>query len=148
MTFRPNVFSLLLFGATVCAACAPNALTAQSTNGCRAADTVEVPRRLDYFRTLVNSSDPDRDTVRKSLGIVSAPTSKVNLVTTRTTCVNLITALNTKRSEPNAIRQIWAFTLGGGDYAVEDPAIAPAGEFMPVYIFDKTFKFKNILAPW
>jgi hypothetical protein len=34
------------------------------------------------------------------------------------------------------IRQVWAFTLSAGDYAVEDPAIVPGGEWMPVYIFD------------
>lgn len=130
------------------AACAANGLAAQSTSGCRPAESVEVPRRLEYFRTLVSSSDSDRVAVRTSLGIPSASASKVNLVTSRTTCLNLITALNSKRGEPNTVRQVWAFTLGGGDYAVEDPAIVPGGEFMPVYIFDRKLKFKNILAPW
>jgi hypothetical protein len=130
-------------------ACAPNSVLAQTgANGCRSADTVEVPRRLDYFKTLVSSTEADRDTVRTKLGLVKATASKVTLVTSRNTCTSLITALNTKRAEPTTVRQIWAFTLGGGDYAVEDPAIVPQGEFMPVYIFDKGFKFKSLLYPW
>jgi hypothetical protein len=141
-------WSLFLSGYLL-AGCASNGLAAQSaSNGCRSADAVEVPRRLDYFRTLVSSTAADRDTVRTKLGLVKATASKVKLVTTRSTCLSLISAINTKRAEPTVVRQVWAFTLGGGDYAVEDPAIVPRGEFMPVYIFDKQFKFKNLLYPW
>jgi hypothetical protein len=146
---RDKSSMLALATLIACVACAPNSVIAQtSSNGCRSADTVEVPRRLDHFRTLVSSTAVDRDTVRKALGIVAANASKVNLVTTRTTCVSLITAMNTKRAEPNTVRQVWAFTLGAGDYAVEDPGIQHDGEWMPVYIFDKSFKFKNILYAW
>lgn len=150
MRFNPSTgMAFTLCTVMACAACAANGLAAQTgTNGCRPADAVEVPRRLDHIRTLVSSPAADRDTVRKALGIVSANASKVNLVTTRNTCVSLISALNGKRAELNAVRQVWAFTLGGGDYAVEDPAIQHDGEWMPVYIFDKTFKFKNILYAW
>jgi hypothetical protein len=109
---------------------------------------VEVPRRLDYFRTLVSSTEADRDTVRTKLELIKANASQVSYVTTRTTCLSLISALNTKLAEPNVVRQIWAFTLGGGGYAVEDPALVPGGEFTPVYIFDQQFKFKNLLYPW
>jgi hypothetical protein len=62
--------------------------------------------------------------------------------------VNAATALNAKRNEPNQVRQVWVFTLGGGDYAVEDRAIVTNGEWMPVYIFDRHFNFKNILYGW
>jgi len=149
MSHRAAVSLLAVAATYLLCACAPNGLAAQSsTSGCRAADTVEVPRRLDYFRTLVSSSDAERDTVRTALGLVRANASKVDLVTSRTTCVKLISGLNTKRAEPNAVRQVWAFTLGGGDYAVEDGAIVSSGEFVPVYIFDKNFQFKNLLYPW
>jgi len=130
-------------------ACASNSLAAQNSSGCLPADTVFVPMHLTYLRSLVSSTDPSDDSVRVKLGIPKANPSKVSLVTSRTTCVKAVSTLNAKRNEPNAVRQVWVFALGGGDYAVEDPAINPApGEWMPVYILDRHFSFKNILYGW
>jgi hypothetical protein len=60
---------------------------------------------VNWFR----SSPPDAsdDSVRVKLGIPMASASKVSLVTSRTTCVNAVSALNTKRNEPNKVRQVW-----------------------------------------
>jgi hypothetical protein len=73
----------------------------------------------------------------------------VRLVTSRTTCVNAVSALNTKLNEPNAARQVWVFALGRGDYAVQDPAIDKKGaEWTPMFIIDRRFSFKNTLLGW
>lgn len=130
-------------------ACAPNGLAAQSTSGCLPADTTFVPMHLNYFRNLVSSIAPSDTTTRAKLGIPKASASKVSLVTSRTTCVNAIAALNAKLNEPNIVRQVWVFALGAGDYAVEDPAIDKKGaEWMPVFIFDRRFNFKSSLVGW
>ena len=131
------------------AACAPNGLAAQSTSGCLPADTTFVPMHLDYFRKVVSSIAPSDSTTRAKLGIPEASASKVSLVTSRKTCVNAISALNAKLNEPNGVRQVWVFTLGGGDYAVLDPAIEKKDtEWEPVFIFDRQFNFKSSLIGW
>jgi hypothetical protein len=132
-----------------CAACAANSLLAQgASSGCRPADANQTPQRLDYFRELVSSSNGDRQRVRTAAGLATASASKVALVTSNSTCLSAVSALNAKRNEPNTARQVWVVSLGGGDYAVEDPSIVPGGEFVPVYIFDRKFQFKAILYPW
>jgi hypothetical protein len=143
-----GVFFLTGVTLLLLAACAPNGLVAQSSSVCLPADTVFIPMRLEYFRKLVSSTSPSDSTVRAKLGVAKAAPSKVSLVTSRTTCVNAVAALNTKRNEPNTVRQVWVFTLGGGDYAVEDRGIETGGEWMPVYIFDRHFNFKNIVTGW
>lgn len=141
-----------IFAATIMllsTACAPNGLVAQSTSGCLPADTTFVPMHLDYFRKLVSSIAPNDTTTRARLGIPKASASKVSLVTSRTTCVNAISALNAKLNEPNGVRQVWVFTLGGGDYAVLDPAIEKKDtEWEPAFIFDRLFNFKSSLIGW
>ena len=130
-------------------ALAPNGLVAQSSSGCLPADTIFVPWRLDYFKKLVSSKEPTDSTVRAQLGISLASASKVSLVTAAQTCVSAISAINARLNEPNAVRQVWVFTLGGGDYAVEDPALDKEGsEWMPVFILDRRFNFKGILSGW
>ena len=131
------------------AACAPTGLVAEGSSGCLPADTTFVPMHLDYFRNLVSSLAPSDTAARAKLGIPKANASKVTLVTSRTTCVNAVSALNAKLNEPNAVRQVWVFALGAGDYAVEDPAIDKQGaEWMPVFIFDRRFSFKSSLVGW
>jgi hypothetical protein len=135
-------------GVLLSGACAPNPLVAQGSSGCLPADTVFIPMRLEYFRNLVSSTAPSDSTVRTRLGIPKAASSKVSLVTSRNTCVSAVNALNTKRNEPNAVRLVWVFALGAGDYAVEDPQINNPGEWRPVYIYDRRFTFRNILYGW
>ena len=137
--------TILLFSV----ACAPNALVPQSSSGCLPADTIFAQWRLDYFKKLVSSKEPTDSTVRAQLGISLASASKVSLVTAAKTCVSAVSAINARLNEPNAVRQVWVFTLGGGDYAVEDRAIDKKGaEWMPVFILDRRFNFKGILSGW
>ena len=132
--------------AVMLGACAPLPANAQSGSGCRAADTVVVPEHLTYFKDLLSTNDPARAAVRDSLGLAKTAVSKISLVTTTATCTSAVTALNTRRGEPNTVRQVWVYKLGN-DFAVEDPALTvPASEYRPIYLFSGSFVYKRTLA--
>jgi hypothetical protein len=125
---------------------APHGGFAQSTSGCRTADTVVVPQRLVYFQDLLTATAPNRVAVRDSLGLSPTTASKVSLVTKSATCASAVTALNSQRGEAGTIRSVWVYKLGS-DYGVEDPALPVGpGEYTPIYIFSSRFEYKRTLA--
>jgi hypothetical protein len=130
--------------ALVIALIAPASVVAQSS-GCRPADTMTVPKRLAYFRSLLTTTNPARIAVRDSLGLSAASASKINLVTKASTCVSAVNALNAQRQETGKVRQVWVYTLGN-NYAVEDPADQDPDQYTLIYLFSNTHVYKRTLA--
>jgi hypothetical protein len=135
----------MAFGAVMLiGACGLPKATAQSS-GCAQADTVRVPHRLDYLKQMVSSSDPDHTATRQTLGLAVLSPSKVSLVTKASTCQSGVTAMNTVRQQPGAVRRVWIFALGDGGHAVGDPALDSLAGDGVMYFFDKSFTHKLTL---
>lgn len=119
--------------------------TGGALSGCRPVDSFFVQARLDYFRTLLTTTDSARVVFRDSLGLSAVSANKVSFVTRQTTCVSAANALNTFLEEPGTNRLVWVYALGG-DYAIIDPDMeVPSGEDMPIYIFSRQWNYKATL---
>ncbi len=138
------VVSLLLI-ACINASSTP-APAASATSGCRPPDSFFVQARLDYFRTLLTSSDSAHVAARASFDLSAVSANKVNLVTKQTTCVSAANALNTQRGEAGTSRLVWVYALGN-DYAVVDPDIPGAPEeSTPIYLFTHNWTYKMTMV--
>jgi hypothetical protein len=118
---------------------------AQSTSGCRAADTKIVPRRLAYFRGLLTTTAPVRVAIRDTFGLSAVSASKINLVTKASTCVAAVNAMNAISQSVGKVRQVWVYTLGT-NYAVEDPADQEPGQYRLIYLFTNSHVYKSTMA--
>ncbi len=125
--------------------CAPATIAAQSSSGCRAADTDRVPARLAYLKVMVAGTDSIAALFRTEFQLQAVNANKVSLVTKTSTCASAATALNAARNTPGAVRQVWVYALGS-NYAVEDPTIPvePTGPY-PIYFFSNTWATKPVL---
>lgn len=122
------------------------ALSAQGTSGCKAADQVRSAARLAYLKELVGSSDSDYVKTRQMLAIPTMAANKVTLVTRQQDCQSAVTALNTTRSEPGKVRQIWLYALGTAGYAADDPGLDVGFADRVLYFFTRSFAYKSTIS--
>ena len=114
---------------------------------CRPADTVIVPERVRYFTYLLTTPDSTQGIVRDSLRLPRLQTVDVHLVDEASLCTRAGMALDTQRQELSQERHLWVYDLGEVGYAVEDPDIpGPSGQYQPIYLFDRRWRYRVTLA--
>lgn len=128
--------------------CAP--AIAQPTAVCRPADIDVVPARLDYFRRVLSDTTTEHAAAfaatREAFELSPAASSSVRLVADESLCRAALAALNRVREEPGTHRRLWVYSLGPA-FAVEDPDLdIPPGDYRPLYLFDRSWRYKMTMV--
>ena len=111
-------------------------------HACRTDSTTRVESRLAYLKDLVASSDTERAQMRRTLGIGTAPASRVGLVHDEARCARAVAALNRHRKELHRQRRVWLYDIGSG-YALDDPSLDVLGSDQALHFLDRHFGYRS-----
>jgi hypothetical protein len=97
-----------------------------------------------YFSELVSSARPDRDSMRVTLGLRSAPAAGVRYLADAPVCERAVSALNQLLKTPGAPRRVWLIALGPA-FAIEDPSEERPGRDSGIFVFNLDFQHLGTL---
>lgn len=95
---------------------------------------------VQFVTYLISSSDSGVSTLRANLGLNNVNVSQVSVITSGTTCTQARQALDSLANTPNSGRRMYVVKAGSKRFLLRDPD-APAGEWIPVFVFDNKWKF-------